>query len=200
MCRHSGLIFLCRPLCFSCSKKDHSYQLRALDFDTDGPFKEYSQITVYHPSDAGHAYAQVSWPANVGSLSGFSQKQLAISEIGVSYPDESFGQGVSMHLPPEKVAGEPWMFILRDILQFSESLEQARDKITYSNRTCNLILGIGDGKENRINGVEFSGVVANFYADTDLIPVNDTWHKQIENVVYNGMDWLVRDQFAWSDR
>jgi hypothetical protein len=40
------------------SNTGHSYQLRALDFDTTGPFKDYPQITVYHPSE-GHAYAQV---------------------------------------------------------------------------------------------------------------------------------------------
>ena len=43
---------------------------------------------MYHPTDGGHAYVQVSWPGNVGSLSGFSQQQLAISEIGVSFADD----------------------------------------------------------------------------------------------------------------
>ncbi len=33
---------------------------------------------------------QVSWPGNVGSLSGFSQQQIAISEIGVSFADDRF--------------------------------------------------------------------------------------------------------------
>lgn len=64
------------------SNTGHSYQLRALDFDTTGPFKDFPQVTVYHPSE-GHAYAQVGWPGNVGVLSGFSDQQLAISEIGV---------------------------------------------------------------------------------------------------------------------
>jgi kynureninase len=41
-----------------------------------------------------------------------------------------------------------------------------------------------------VNGVEFSGRVSNFYNDETLLPVNDTWHKKIEDVVYNGMDWL----------
>eukprot|EP01036_Dinobryon_divergens_P030604 gene30604-39874_t len=72
----------------SVAKKGHTYQLRALDFDTDGPFKNFPQLTVYHPTDGGHAYVQVSWPGNVGSLSGFSQQQLAISEIGVSFADD----------------------------------------------------------------------------------------------------------------
>lgn len=36
----------------------HAYQLRALDYDTDGPFRDYPQVTVYHPTE-GHPYAQV---------------------------------------------------------------------------------------------------------------------------------------------
>jgi hypothetical protein len=171
------------------AKDGHSYQLRALDFDTTGPFKEFPQITVYHPSDGGHPYAQVSWPGNVGSLSGFSSQQIAISEIGVSYPDESFGQGVDGY-PPEKVHGEPWMFILRDVLQFSNSLEEAETRIATANRTCNLIIGLGDGEEGKVHGCEFSGYVANFYDDQTLLPVNETWHPKIKDVVYNGMDWL----------
>lgn len=74
------------------STPGNAYQLRALDFDTTGPFKDYPQVTVYHPSE-GHAWAQVGFPGNVGVLTGFSDQHLAISEIGVSYPDDTFGQG-----------------------------------------------------------------------------------------------------------
>eukprot|EP00286_Rhodomonas_abbreviata_P021890 CAMPEP_0181308452 /NCGR_PEP_ID=MMETSP1101-20121128/11470_1 /TAXON_ID=46948 /ORGANISM="Rhodomonas abbreviata, Strain Caron Lab Isolate" /LENGTH=445 /DNA_ID=CAMNT_0023414835 /DNA_START=22 /DNA_END=1359 /DNA_ORIENTATION=- len=165
----------------------HSYQLRALDFDTDGPFKDFPQVTVYHPSE-GNAYAQVSWPGNVGLLSGFSEQQLAISEIGVTYPDDSFGQGTE-NTPPEKVHGEPWMYVLRDVLQFEDTLEAAEKRISDSNRTCNLIIGVGDGKSGAVNGIEYSGYVAVPYDDQTLLPVNDTWHPIIDDVVYNGMDW-----------
>lgn len=169
-------------------KDGFSYQLRALDFDTTGPFKEWPQITVYHPNE-GHAYAQVGWPGNVGSLTGFSSQQLAISEIGVSYPDDSFEQG-TVNTRPEKVKGEPWMFILRDILQYESTLDGAKSHIAGANRTCNLIIGLGDGKAAKSTGVQFSGYVSNFYEDYNLLPVNETWHNPIKDVVYNGMDWL----------
>jgi len=171
------------------SKAGHAYQLRALDFDTDGPFKDFPQVTVYHPS-TGNAYAQVGWPGSIGVLTGFSSQQLAISEIGVSFPDDSFGQGTYPNTPPEKVKGEPWMFIMRDVLQFESSLDGAKSRISNANRTCNLIIGLGDGKAGKSNGCQFSGYVANFYDDTNLLPVNETWHVPVEDVVYNGMDWL----------
>jgi isopenicillin-N N-acyltransferase-like protein len=173
------------------AKENHAYQLRALDFDVDGPFKEYHQLTVYHPSE-GHAFAQVSWPGNVGLLTGMSSQQIGVSEIGVSFPDDSFGQGTD-NTPPEMTQGQPWMSILRDVLQFETSLEGAKQRVANANRTCNLVIGLGDGKkgaEESVNGVEFSGRVANFYADNTLLPVNETWHTPIEDVVYNGMDWL----------
>jgi hypothetical protein len=142
---------------------------------------------VYHPS-TGNNWAQVGWPGSIGALTGISSAQMAISEIGVSFADDSFGQGTE-NTPPEKVHGKPWMYVLRDVLQFSSTLEEGIKSIQESNRTCNLIIGLGDGKENYVNGIEYSGYVANPYDDETLLPVNDTWHPKIQNVVYNGMDW-----------
>lgn len=167
----------------------HAYQLRALDYDVVGPFKDFPQVTVYHP-DEGYAYAQVTWPGSVGVLTGFSSQKIAISEIGVYFGDDSFGQGTFPNTPIEKTQGEPWMFVLRDVLQFTNSLETAEARITNSNRTCNLIIGIGDGNIGKSNGCEYSGYVANFYDDTNQLPVNETWHPVIKDTVYNGMDWL----------
>jgi hypothetical protein len=38
-------------------------------------------------------------------------------------------------------------------------------------------------------GIEYSGYVAVPYNDETLLPVNDTWHPKIDDVVYNAMDW-----------
>lgn len=70
--------------------------------------------------------------------------------------------------------GEPWMFILRDVLKYTDSLDTAVDRITNSNRTCNLIIGIGDGEAGVVNGIEYSGYVAVPYNDSTLLPENDT--------------------------
>ena len=165
-----------------------TYQLRSLDFDTEGPFKEYPQITVYHPSDGGHPFMNMGWPGTVGLLTGMSSSQIGISEIGVAYPDDSFGQGTE-DTPPQKVKGEPWMFVLRDIAKYEDSLDSALDRIESTERTCNLIIGVGDGEAEMVNGVEYSGYVAVPYADQNLLPENSTWHPVINDVVYNGMDW-----------
>lgn len=40
----------------------------------------------------------------------------------------------------------PLQYLLRDILQFDNSLQKAVQRITSAHRTCDLILGVGDGK------------------------------------------------------
>ena len=43
--------------------------------------------------------------------------------------------------------------------------------------------------------MEFSGYVANFYDDTNQIPVNDTWHPVVEDAVYNGNIFILPRHF-----
>jgi len=165
-------------------------QLRALDWDMDGPFRDFPQITVYHPSDPsmGVAFANVGFTGFIGSLNGVNEMRLSTSEIGVSFPDDTFGK--------ESRFGVPFTYLLRDILQFDEKLDQALNHITDAARTCDLILGVGDGKLTSLpfRGIQYSHSVANFYIDTDMMPYNETadpqWHPRLSNMVYYGMDWL----------
>ncbi|XP_078483757.1 protein dcd1A [Ciona intestinalis] len=165
-------------------------QLRALDWNMDGPFKNFPQLTVYHPNanqtdDNGkpaHSFVNVGWTGWIGSITGMSSSKLAISEIGVSFPDASFGK--------ESRFGVPFTYILRDVLQFDYTLDDAINRMANAHRTCDLIFGVGDGKENRgFRGVQYSASVANFFDDQNMMPVAE-WHPKIENVVYFGMDWL----------
>ena len=176
-------------------------QLRALDWNVDGPFKDFPQITVYHSTNAseGHGFANVGWTGWLGSITGFSEKKVGVSEIGVAFPDATFGN--------ESTHGIPFTFILRDILQFDGSLTKAMSRISTANRTCDLILGVGDGNlpvgEAPFRGVQYSHDVANFFVDTDMQPVNDTWHPRIQDMVYYGAfdgEWMVRDDWTPSFR
>jgi len=160
------------------TRDKQTYQLRALDYDTDGPFKDFPLVTIYHPNTGnGNAFANVGWPGSIGMLTGYSSQDIAVSEIGVGYPDASFEQGydVPTTTPPEKVKGKPWMFVLRDMLQYSVSFDEAIGAVQAANRTCNLIIGVGSGKSGIVNGIEYSGYVAVPYGDSNLLPVNETW-------------------------
>lgn len=81
-----------------------------------------------------------------------SDKRTAISEIGVSFPDDTFGK--------ESRFGVPFTFLLRDILQFDSSLPEAMAHISGAHRTCDLILGVGDGQMDTSDhkSVPFRGI------------------------------------------
>jgi len=155
-------------------------QLRALDWNMDGPFRDYSQITVYHPTQ-GNDFANIGMPGFIGGLTGVSEALLGISEIGVGYPDSTFGS--------ESRIGYPFIFLLRDILQFDYTIDDAINRMINAHRTCNLILGVGDGKESEFRGMEYSYSVLDVMDDENLRPTNVSWHPRIPNVVYWGMDW-----------
>eukprot|EP00698_Gefionella_okellyi_P017176 TRINITY_DN4986_c0_g1_i1.p3 TRINITY_DN4986_c0_g1~~TRINITY_DN4986_c0_g1_i1.p3 ORF type:complete len:206 (-),score=55.57 TRINITY_DN4986_c0_g1_i1:38-655(-) len=111
-----------------------------------------------------------------------SDRHMAISEIGVSYPDDTFGK--------ESRFGIPFTFLLRDILQFDHTYQDTINRITKAPRTCNLILGVGDGQSNNFRGIQYGHSVANFFTWDNMLPRNDTWHPRIQDIVYYGMDWL----------
>jgi hypothetical protein len=124
----------------------------------------------------------VGW---VGALSGQSSAQMSIHEIGVAFPDSTFGE--------ESFQGTPFTYLLRDILQFDNGYQDTVTRITTANRTCDLILGAGDGKAATFRAFEYSASVANVFDDTNMMPWNDTadtWHPRMDSIVYYGMDWL----------
>jgi isopenicillin-N N-acyltransferase-like protein len=165
------------------SLSGHLLQLRALDWDMSSPVRDYSAITVYHPTDPadGHAFAMVGMVAFIGALTGVSSAQVGISEIGVDFPDSTFGT--------ESRMGNPFIFVLREILQYDQTLDDALTRIADTTRTCDLILGVGDGKMGLFRSVAYSGSSIFINDDFNMRPANTTWHPRLPSVVYHGMDW-----------
>jgi len=166
----------------------HVIQLRALDWQMNGPFRDYASITIYHPDpEYGYAFANVGFAGFVGTLTGLNEVQLGVSEIGASYPDASFGSMSRI--------GIPFIFVLRDALQYSYTVDDATNWFVNTRRTCDLMLGVGDGKLGYFHGYEYSYSVLNVFNPLNQMPYNETnnstvWHPRIPDIVYWGMDWL----------
>jgi isopenicillin-N N-acyltransferase like protein len=57
-------------------------QLRALDWDVDGPFVNFAAIIVYHPQPGGgNAWANLGFAGWTASITGISEKQLAVGAV-----------------------------------------------------------------------------------------------------------------------
>ena len=145
------------------------------------PQKDYPAVTVYHPlnSTYGLPWANVGFLGWVGSLTGVNQQRITIHEIGVAYPDETFGN--------QSLAGNPFIFLLRDILQFDASVPAAVSRITNTMRTAALILAVGDGKPgvpdvDRYRTFAYSNTKLTVMSDYDQLPWNntaDTWREYL---------------------
>ncbi len=68
-------------------------------------------------------------------------------QIGVGFPDETFGS--------ESRIGIPFTFLMRDIIQFDQTVDDSISRIANAKRTCDLILGVGDGKLGYFRGFEY---------------------------------------------
>jgi len=156
----------------------HLYQLRALDYETGANIQKYPTIVVYFPKE-GHPFANIAWAGVVGCISGISSERLAISEIGDDYNKED-----------DTFAGIPFMFLLRDILQFDNSLDEAIVRIKNAPRTTSLMYGVGDGEFGQLRGFQTSHTICNVFDPDNLEPLTPT-HQRIKDVVYWGMSWNV---------
>ncbi len=130
-------------------------QLRALDWDTDGPFQAFPLLLVRHPSnpEEGHAYASVSYPgmvrtttvdsafANTAMLSRTCSVQVG-SITGYSVADVAISEKVWLHYTGTSTyAGTPTTFVLREILQFANTLADAKSRVTEAARTNSIFVG-----------------------------------------------------------
>lgn len=62
----------------------------------------------------------------------------------MSYPDDSFGE--------ESRIGNPFTYVLRDILHNDKTLDDAIYRLSHEHRTCDLIFGVGDGNAGSFRG------------------------------------------------
>jgi len=126
-------------------------QLRALDWGTDGPFQQWPLLTNYHPIDCSFAHSSLGLVGLYGTLTGFSESKLAVSEkVWYSY------KGL------QNIYGYPWTMMLQDMLRFDVDINAALARLGQSQRTCAIWLGLGQGSHPNPHGSAFADVPADF--------------------------------------
>ncbi|KAL5477614.1 hypothetical protein EMCRGX_G024433 [Ephydatia muelleri] len=137
-------------------------QVRALDFDMTASLQDAPTVVVYHP-DEGNVFANVGWAGWIASISGMSSKRIAMSE---KHADIEFGV--------ESRAGIPFHFLMRDVIQFDNSLEDAIWRIQEAHRTCSIWLGVGDGNMKAFRLFEYSYSTCEILDDKNITMINET--------------------------
>jgi len=113
------------------------YHVRALDYAV-GKGLQHTNVLIFCKPENGHSFANISYAGFIGAISGMNDEHLSVGEIG--------GKGYG------KWDGIPMSFLLREILQFSSNLEDAKEKLRRSPRTCEYFYVIADGKINQSIG------------------------------------------------
>jgi isopenicillin-N N-acyltransferase-like protein len=145
--------------------------LRDLDFGTSIPVKNWPLVAVLHGDGTQPAVVNFGWALLVGSLTGISSNPIGIGEKVWLGNDAKQYDGVK---------GQPWMFILRDVL-YTKNIEQALATMRNANRTCAIHVGVGDGSTNKFRGVQMA---ADAFEVFNWTSISYSEHPIIEDVMY----------------
>jgi len=145
-------------------------QLRALDWGTNGPMQKWPVVFVYHPNKGnGNTFSILSWAGFIGALTGYSSSPFGVCE---KYYWAYNGS--------DSLSGYPWMFLLRDILQYDTSIDAALNRIYNARRTCAIWVGLGDGATFR--ALQYSYEFVNVFSDKNFPEYEG--HPTFPGVVY----------------
>ena len=134
-------------------------QYRTLDFG-GGPFANNNILTIHHPTDSDNAFASVSWPGFVGAVTGFSEK--------ISQSEKS----AKPYFPHGTYKGLGDAFVIRNMIQFADTPQDAVKMAKSASRTWPVWLGIGDYNNKFIPMLYDHKEVRTFDEDSlaDLLP------------------------------
>ena len=153
-------------------------QLRALDWNTNGPFQKYPLLLTYHPASGnGHNFTTLTWAGLVGALTGMSSAHMGICEKVWDH-----------YTGIQNIVGYPWTFLLQDILQFDVDTDQALSRIATANRTCGIFVGLGEGgtavdARPNFRALEYSYETVNIYNSVNF-PAYPPWHPLFKDLVF----------------
>ena len=156
----------------------HLYQTRDLDWDMGAGAHDYPAIVVYMP-EAGNAHVNVVFAGVVGSHTGMSVAGIALSEMGDSPGGES----------PYDLNGNHFMPMFREILYDADSLSEALDILTNTQRIKRYHYVFGDGR-NDLAGAKIKAHAPELPPDDLIIwhdndPADEFYPEVLVDVVYN---------------
>ena len=163
------------------SKNGHLYQIRNLDYDTEGGLQDFPALVVYIP-DEGNAHVNITFAGVAGVNTGMNAAHVALTEIGDT-PGRDY---------PFDLDGVHFMTLFRDILYEADDLDQAVQMIQDAKRIKKYHYVVGDGKQKKAVKMRAHAPDLEIWTDND--PKDEQAPKILENVVYHCEG---RDPLAW---
>jgi hypothetical protein len=147
-------------------------QLRALDWDTGGPFQQFPTLLTFHPNAGnGVAFTTLGWAGMLGSITGMSSSGMGVGEkVWDAYSET------------QNIFGYVWTFLLQDILQFDGDVDAAFSRIATANRTCSIWIGLTDKLSNTGKVVQYSDESVTFFNDRSFPTYPD--HDAFTNLIF----------------
>ncbi|NIA07736.1 MAG: alpha/beta hydrolase family protein [Actinobacteria bacterium] len=129
---------------------------RILDYMTEVDLQNQAVLMVTKV-DGGNACMIAGYTGFIGCVTGMNDKQVAIGEMGMG----GYGQW----------DGIPMAFMLRQILEECDTLEQALNLIKRSSRTCEYAYVISDGKSSSARAVRAQPDLLEFVRPGEIHPL-----------------------------
>jgi hypothetical protein len=85
--------------------------------------------------------------------------------------------------PTYTYVGKPWMFVLRDTVQFSNNIEEAEAQFQDSKRTIMNHFGVGSLPDKTFRGVNYAANFVSFFNDSNYTHYSES-HPQLSGVFY----------------
>ncbi len=121
-------------------------------------------------------FANIGYVGFIGALTAYSQKQIAISQkVWIPKPANS-----SIHWT---YVGTPWAFVLRDVAQFANTLDEAVNMLYNTKRTIMNMFGFGSGVSRSFEGIEYASNVLYTFTDKNYTYYSDA-HPQLDGVFF----------------
>ncbi|CAF4941015.1 unnamed protein product, partial [Rotaria sp. Silwood1] len=111
--------------------------LRSLDWDKKAPIAKYARVTIYHPNASYEVYAN--------HFHDYYKQKYSTSHVFANFWQKVWittEQDITLHF------GNPSTYVLRDVIQFSNSLHIALTMLIDTKRTCSVHLGLGEFHRN----------------------------------------------------
>jgi hypothetical protein len=173
--------------------------VRSLDWDAEAPIAQFATVTIYHPNASypgyaehfhkyykqqnytSHTFANFGYVGLIGSLNAYSEASIGLGEkVWITKEQDITSR-----------FGNPWTYVLRDVVQFADSIDTALTMMINAQRTCSIHLGLGSYERNTstnsnpimgFRGIEYSAKEFNVFNWQDMF--NTRAHPQLKNVVY----------------